>query len=157
MNLLKILIIGLFLYGFLFRTTNIEAGNRSNAHEESLYKLLARRQSPLMASASEFLRIAAKYKLDWKILPAIAGVESGFETNGDTTDYNPFGYMCGAHPCVFDSYSQAIERVAKTISRSESYKDYRDTKSLYVLAEKYNYVSPEDWASKVEYFEGKLK
>jgi len=35
---------------------------------------------------------------------------------GNTSDFNPFGIMCSGNPCVFDSYKQAIDTAAKTIS-----------------------------------------
>jgi hypothetical protein len=107
--------------------------------------------------ASTFIRIADKEKLDWKLLPAIAGVESGFETSGNIYDFNPFGYMCGSIPCAFSSYAEAIQTVATTISRGNAYASYRQTGHLIDLARVYNYIHPEDWTQKIEYFEGKLK
>ena len=123
----------------------------------TLQNYLSAKKSPLASVSNAFIRIADKYGLDWKLLPAIAGVESGFERAGNLYDHNPFGYMCGSSPCDFDSFEVAIERVAKTISGSGAYARYRETKSIRELAVKYNYVSPDDWTQKIEYFRGKLK
>ena len=122
-----------------------------------LQNYLFAKKSPLAPSANKFIQVADKYKLDWKLLPAIAGVESGFEKAGNINDFNPFGYMCGSSPCVFDSFEDAIKTVAKTISGSGTYARHRKTGSIRELAIKYNYVSPDDWTEKIEYFRGKLK
>lgn len=113
--------------------------------------------SPLVGTEQKFLDVAKAYDLDWKLLPAIAGVESGFETAGNTSDHNPFGYMCKSGPCAFDSFDEAIERVGRTIGTGRAYSSYRESGSLSVLAKIYNYVSPEDWTSKIIYFQNKLK
>ncbi len=130
---------------------------RVDTRTQELQDLLERRHSPMASSSAAFIQIADKYNLDWKILPAIAGVESGFETNGNIHDFNAWGYMCGSSPCVFGSYPEGIERVAKTISSSRAYKEYRETGQTLALAKPYNYADPEGWTAKIEYFRGKLK
>lgn len=122
----------------------------------SLYLYLQKKQSPLMESAQSFIRIADKYKLDWTLLPAISGVESGFEKAGNLNDHNPFGYMCKSGPCYFSSFDESIEAVAHSIGTGNAYKAYRDSGSISVLARTYNYVSPEDWTSKIKYFQEEM-
>lgn len=123
----------------------------------TLQTFFEKKQSPLVDSAATFIEVADYYGLDWKLLPAIAGVESGFEKAGNTSDFNPFGYMCNDHPCRFSSFDQAIRRVARTLGTGIAYKGYRETGSLYILAEVYNHCSPEDWSKKIIYFEEQIR
>lgn len=122
-----------------------------------LENYLNQKKSPLASSAGKFIEIAETYSLDWTLLPAIAGVESGFETAGNTSDFNPFGYMCSGHPCAFESFDEAIARVGKTLGTGRAYQKFRDTGSISVLAVPYNYVSPEDWTRKVQHFQEEIK
>ncbi len=112
--------------------------------------------SPLAFESESFLEASEKYKIDYKILVAIAGVESTFAKNIAYNSHNPFGYMCGNRVCYFKSYRQAIFKVAQTISRNRAYKKYRLTKRIIDLAEVYNYVYPEEWSSKLEWFIKKI-
>ncbi len=122
-----------------------------------LENFLASKKSPLASSAATFVAVAKEYRLPVELLPAIAGVESGFEMAGNTGDYNPFGYMCGGSPCAFGSFDEAIRTVGRTIGTGRAYAKYRESGSLFELAKVYNYVSPEDWMGKVEYFERRIK
>ena len=112
--------------------------------------------SPLAGSSADFIDAAKVYGLDWRLLPAIAGVESTFETAGNVYDHNPFGYMCRGVPCYFNSYSEGIWQVAKTISTNGAYKDFQQSKSIYELAKTYNQVYPEAWTNHIEYFMRKI-
>lgn len=114
------------------------------------------RKSPLASEAAYFIKRADFYKLDWRLLPAIAGVESGFETAGNLHDKNPFGYMCGSSPCVFKSYREGIDMVAKTISRGSAYSQYQRSGAIIDLAEVYCQVRNEEWTQKILYFMNKL-
>lgn len=118
---------------------------------------LRAKESPLVESAHTFIRVADKYKLPWTLLPAIAGVESGFEKAGNTTDYNPFGYMCKNGPCPFDSYDDSIEAVGNTIGTANFYAAYRASGQVSVLALTYNVAAPEDWTSKIIYFQNEIR
>lgn len=117
---------------------------------------LVKRGSPMAQESIFFVKAADMYHLDYRLLPAISGVESGFETAGNLFDFNPFGYMCGSSPCVFSSYSEAIDKVAKTISRGNAYKRYQQSRSIIDLAYVYCQVHPEEWSAKVQYFIDKL-
>ena len=159
MKWIKIFIIVLIIYA-LPKQSAYTFGISVKSPDQRVSKLqnfLLAKKSPLAYSAPSFIKAADKYKLDWKLLPSIAGVESGFEKAGNLYDNNPFGYMCGSSPCDFDSYDQAIFQVAKTISRSPAYKEYRSSRSISDLAIVYNRVSPEDWSRKIGFFYGKLK
>lgn len=161
MNLLET-IFTIFLYAKQPTPTNTPIPTAVEVHQEDrrvgrLRDFFASYNSPLVGSESHFIEAADKYSLDWTLLPAIAGVESTFEKAGNTEDHNPFGYMCKSGPCRFDSFDEAIDTVARTLGEGRAYARYRDSGSLSVLAEIYNYVSPDEWASKIRYFQEKLK
>lgn len=129
----------------------------SDPREDSLKAYLLSKKSPLADFATHFVRTADTWGLDYTLLPAIAGVESGFETMGNTTDHNPFGYMCSGRPCRFVSFDEAIARVGRSLGEGRAYASFRSTHSVLELAKKYNYVSPEDWSGKVGYFQKQIK
>ena len=131
--------------------------NREDSRATLLREYLTSKRSPLADATNDFLQTSDKYGLDWTIIPAIAGVESGFEKAGNTSDYNPFGYMCKGRPCRFESFAEAIETIGKSIGTSRAYQKYRNTGSILELAKVYNYVSPEDWTSKIIKFQQQIK
>src|SRR3972149_11598763 len=61
--------------------------------------------SPLAPYSREFIRIADKYGLDWKLLPAIAGVESTFGRFIPFGSYNAYGWHNGKY--YFNSWTSA--------------------------------------------------
>jgi len=128
-----------------------------DTREDSLKAYLLSKKSPLADFATHFVRTADTWGLDYTLLPAIAGVESGFETMGNTTDHNPFGYMCSGRPCRFVSFDEAITRVGRSLGEGRAYTKFQSTGSILELAKKYNYVSPEDWSGKVGYFQKQIK
>ena len=63
--------------------------------------------------AEKLVAIADKYNLNWKLLPAIAGVESQYGQVIPLGSYNPYGWNNGA--TYFKDWSQATEVVASGI------------------------------------------
>ncbi len=73
-------------------------------------------KAPLAEFASEFVTVADKHQLDYRLLPAIAMQESngGKKVIGDSK--NPFGYgIYGGSVLKFNSYADAIERVGRSL------------------------------------------
>lgn len=127
-----------------------------NLKVQALQEFFKRYHSPLAGSEQDFIDAAYVYGLDWRLLPAIAGDESTFETAGNVTDHNPFGYMCPGKPCYFNSYSEAIWATAKTIGTKSWYADFRASGQIEKLAEVYNQAKPQEWTQNVEFFMNKL-
>lgn len=155
MNMRNVLMMIIFSYAILFHQQPYLVSSDYKSKDTrvvALERYLTAKKSPLVAASKDFVETADAYSLDWRLLPAIAGVESTFETRGNTSDYNPFDYMCRSRPCRFDSFGQAINKVAKTIARGRAYARFQKEGSTLELARVYNYVTPEDWADKVEYF-----
>ncbi len=81
----------------------------------------SRENSPLAGYGIYFVQAADKYGIDWKLLPAIATIESNggkqaCKKNGVPT-YNGFGWKgCGS---VFSSYQEAIDIITKNLAGLE--------------------------------------
>lgn len=88
-------------------------GQKYLSRQTILQKFLERYQSPLETQAKYFLSTADRYNLDWRLLPAIAGMESTFGKFMIEGTYNPFGWGGGVIP--FDSWEEAIETVGRQL------------------------------------------
>ena len=89
----------------------IKAKNDDRA--ERLARFLESRNSPMSADATSLIEIADRYDIDWKFLPAIAGVESTFATATPGSSYNPYGWNNGNFR--FKNWVVASDYVAKEI------------------------------------------
>lgn len=80
---------------------------------ESLKKYLESKNSPLVNSAETFIAVADEYGFNWKLLPAIAGVESNFGKVQLTNSFNPFGW--GGGYIYFESFDESIRTVGQKL------------------------------------------
>lgn len=88
------------------------------------------RDSPIGHLAKDFLSAADRHELDWRLLPAIAVVESG---GGKEYRYNNlFGWDSGDGR--FSSLREGIHHVAERLANSRLYRD----KDLDALLQTYN-------------------
>jgi len=69
----------------------------------------------MTADAASFIKIADANGLDWRLLPAIAGVESTFGRFTPSGSHNAYGWHNGNY--YFKSWSAASEYVAKGIKQ----------------------------------------
>jgi hypothetical protein len=81
--------------------------------EMILSQFLSRYDSPLRREAAVFIKTADRYSLDWRLLPAIAGMESTFGKFLLEGSYNPFGW--GGGYIYFASFEEAIETVGRQL------------------------------------------
>lgn len=117
---------------------------------KQLEKFLDYYQSPLAPQAKIFVEMADKYSIDWRLLPAISGVESTFGKRFPKNSYNAFGWGNGL--IRFNSWEESIE----TISRSLKEKYYqRGLNTPYKIAPVYCPPNP-SWGWKVDYFMKKI-
>lgn len=77
---------------------------------------LALFNSPLVYSAPDFVTYADQNGLDYRLLPAIAGVESTFAKNYIEGTFNAYGWGQGTIP--FDSWADGIAKISSKL-RSE--------------------------------------
>lgn len=118
---------------------------------EKLKRFLSFYESPLVNSVIDFIQIADKYQLDWKLIPAITGVESTFGKAIPFGSFNAYGWANGAY--YFNSWEESIETVAKTLR--ENYIN-RGADTVEKIAPIYAPPSP-TWAWKVKYFMEKIE
>jgi hypothetical protein len=91
--------------------TTLEARNDDRA--ERLGKFLQSQGSPMASNATDLVNIADKYGLDWRLLPAIAGVESTYARVVPSGSYNPYGWSNGRY--CFQNWVVASDYVASQI------------------------------------------
>lgn len=103
--------------------------------------------SPLADNAQDFIDAADTYKVDWKLVPSIAGVESTF---GKVT---PGGYNCwgwgvyGNQAIYFTSMRDGIFTVTKGIRENYIDKGLDDPYKM-----NYAYASSTAWGGHVDFF-----
>ena len=111
-----------------------------------LKKYLESKNSPLANFSEQIIYSSDKYELDWRLIPAITGVESGFGNHMPKNSYNAYGWANGAHS--FNSWNESIEIVTKTLR--EKYKD-RGAQSISQIGRIYAPPSS-TWSYKVKGF-----
>lgn len=113
---------------------------------EKLAGFLKSYNSPLTLYAGNFIDAADRYQLDWRLVPAITGVESTFGKQIPANSYNAYGWNNGNY--FFKSWEQSIEYVSQYLK--EKYLD-RGLDTPYKIGPIYAPPS-KAWAGKVVYF-----
>ncbi len=106
--------------------------------------------SPLANSADQFVAKADRYQLDWRLVPAITGVESTFGKRIPSDSYNAYGWANGVYK--FESWDNSIEIVSRALR--EKYID-RGAVTIDQIARRYAPPSS-TWSWKVQYFMNKI-
>lgn len=110
-----------------------------------LTKYLSGHNSPLADYAGLFIYKADENGIDWRLIPAITGVESTFGKNIPINSYNAYGWANGRYR--FESWEDSIEVVSKALR--EKYID-RGANTLPKIARRYAVSLSWEW--KVRYF-----
>ena len=128
-----------------------DESTRIDPRIEKLSLFLESYGSPLSPFAADFIQAADRYQIDWKLVPAITGVESTFGKRIPFNSYNAYGWANGAY--YFESWEQSIDHVSRVL-REKYYDRGLDT------PQKINpvYAPPSQvWAGKVCFFMNKLE
>lgn len=108
---------------------------------------LADTGSPLQFYAQDFIDASKAYGLDWKMLPAIAGVESTFGKN-IPGGYNAWGWgVYGNQAVYFSSWRTAIFTIASALREHYLNKGLTDPYSINKI-----YAASPTWGERVTYF-----
>ena len=125
------------------------SNNKSDLFDHRLIKLtlyLNKHNSPLEPYSHKIILEADKHNLDWRLLAAIAGVESSFAKRMPYNSYNAFGWANGTYK--FSSWEEAIETVSFTLRKKYIDKGADNIEKIAGI-----YAPPsKTWASKVKYF-----
>lgn len=108
---------------------------------------LANFNSPLQYHAQDFIDAADTYQLDWRLLPAIAGVESTFGKQ-IPGGYNGWGWgVYGDQAIYFNSWKDAIFTIAKGLRENYFNKGLTEPYAINRV-----YAASPFWGSRVTYF-----
>ncbi len=134
-------------YSAVLKSANIKADFRV----VKLQAFLAQYDSPLTPYAQVFVDRADEYQIDWRLVPAITGVESTFGKQIPFNSYNAYGWNNGNY--YFKSWEDSIEIVSKALR--EKYLD-RGLDTPYKIGRVYAPPSP-FWGGKVNHFINKIE
>lgn len=113
---------------------------------------LSKYNSPLQYHAQDFVDAAKEYDLDWKLVPAIAGVESTFGKQ-IPGGFNGWGWgVYGTQAIYFSSWREGIFTVSKGLKE-----DYISRGLLDPYAMNKRYAASKTWGSKVSFFMNDLE
>ena len=124
---------------------------RNDYRTRVLKAYLSKHNSPLADYAGYFVETADKYNIDWRLVPAISGVESTFGKRIPYNSFNAYGWANGAYR--FESWEDSIEIVTKALR--EKYID-KGAPSIAKIAGRYAPPSS-TWAGKVKFFMNKIE
>lgn len=106
----------------------------------------AKYNSPLQYHAQDFIDAADTYGVNWKLVPAIAGVESTFGKN--SYGYNAWGWgIYGDQRLNFSSWRKGIFTVTEGLKEDYINRGYTDP-----FAMNRRYAASKTWGSRVNYF-----
>lgn len=130
-----------------FAETNVS--DKKDSRVEILRSFLRQYDSPLADNADSFIIQADKYNLDWKLLPAISGVESTFGHAVPMHCNNAWGYNIYASVTrCFETYDDAISVISHDLRNL--YMDEWGAKDVWEIGRLYA-ASP-TWAYRVHTF-----
>lgn len=110
--------------------------------------------SPLAPHAATFIQEADKHDLDWKLVPAITGLESYFGHMIPPYSNNGWGYgVYGNNVRYFQSWDEGIEVVTKALK--EEYIVNRGARNVYEIGS--TYAADPNWANKVVRFMNEIE
>ena len=117
---------------------------------ENLRKFFEKYNSPLTIYAEEFVIYADINGLDYRLIPAITGVESTFGKHIPANSYNAYGWANGEY--AFISWEDSIAHVSETIKKS-----YIDNGAPTITKIAKRYAPPSTtWGKGVKYFVSKI-
>lgn len=115
-----------------------------------LKRFLDDQKSPLAKFAEVFVKYADINGLDWRLVPAISGVESSFGKRIPYGSYNAYGWANGTYR--FGSWESSIEVVSRTLNEKYFAKG---ATTIEDIGRKYA-PSNKFWAGRVKYFMKKI-
>ncbi len=101
-----------------------EIAPRDDIRVQALEKVFERYNSPLKSAAPAYVALADKNGVDWKLLPAISGLESGFGKHLMPNSYNAYGW--GGGYIYFESWEHGIDTITQSL-KSRYYDRGADT------------------------------
>ncbi len=133
---------------------HVQPFTRHDQRIDIVQRYLETYDSPLAPYAKTFIETADQHNLDWKLVTAIAGVESYFGHMIPPYSNNAWGYhVYGNNTRGFASWEEGIQIVSEAI-RTDYLGNLPHT-NVYVIGAKY--AADPLWASKVTRFMGEIE
>jgi len=130
----------------LASSQNVQVAKQDN-RAEILSAYLKQFNSPLADHADTFIKEADANNLDWRMVAAISGVESGYGKAIPAYSYNAWGFgVYGSNVRGFTSWDDGIT-VVSTALRVE-YMNARGATNVYQIGA--TYAASPTWASRVQ-------
>lgn len=117
---------------------------------ENLRDFFEKYNSPLVDYAENFVACADQNNIDYRLVPAITGVESTFGKHIPEGSYNAYGWANGEY--TFESWEDSIAHVSEILKTK--YID-KGAESVYEIARIYAPPST-TWGKNVAYFMTKI-
>ncbi len=112
---------------------------------------LAQHNSPLQYHAQDFIDAADTYKLDYKLVPAISGVESTFG-KAIPGGYNGWGWgVYGNQALYFNSWRDGIFTVSRGLRENYINRGLTDPFAMNRI-----YAASPSWGTNVSYFQNDI-
>lgn len=112
----------------------------------TLENVFTKYNSPLTPYAKTYVEAADKYGVDWKLLPAISGLESSFGRAMIDQTYNAYGW--GSGTIYFTSWEDGINTINKTLK--SNYMDKWGASNVWEIGP--IYAESPTWAIRVNSF-----
>ncbi|MGE5042079.1 MAG: hypothetical protein ACM3IJ_04200 [Candidatus Levyibacteriota bacterium] len=112
----------------------------------ALEVVLSKYNSPLADYAKTYVDTADKYGIDWKLLPAISGVESTFGKALISGTFNAYGW--GSGTIYFKNWEDGIDTIDKSLKNDYMIK-WRAT-DVWSIGK--IYAASPTWATRVNHF-----
>jgi len=125
--------------------TPVAVDTTADLRAVALKRVFEKHNSPLAPHAAFYVKTADKYGVDWRLLPAIAGLESSFGKRQMPGSHNSYGW--GGGHIYFDSYEDGIETIIASLKKR--YYD-RGADTVYKIAP--IYAESPTWAPRVTNF-----
>jgi hypothetical protein len=120
--------------------------NKTDTRNLVLKSFLDKKKSPLSEYSDILIEKADENGLDYRLIPAISGVESNFGKRIPYNSYNAYGWANGDF--YFDSWEDSIEIVSDTLKKKYIDKGARKINQIAKI-----YAPPSTtWAKNVKYF-----
>ena len=116
----------------LLVTVAVISPTRADTLVETLTRYFQASRSPLAEHSAEFVEAAKRYGIDWRLLPALAMVETAGGRAG-VRDHNFFGWGRAR----FDSPKEAIWTVAEQLGEGVTYRGKSTREKLVVYNRRY--------------------
>lgn len=120
-----------------------------------LEKFFKSYKSPLASHSETFVKVAEKYGLDYRLLPAISCMESSCGKKLIEGSYNPFGWgIYGSNAIFFKDYDEAIDKVGMNLKSNYLDKGFDTPQKIALIYTPPNHVN---WLSGVTFFMKKIE